>query len=194
MLAYVLTVGRVVLAAAFAACAAAAHWQSGGQALSAGYMAALLVLAAAAEATDLLDGPAARRGNTVSRLGGLLDPLCDSLGRLTMYFAAALAGWVWLAVPLAMVGRDLIVAYVRIIRAHADQPTSARGSGKVKAIIQGGAILVVVALAGWSGPRIETARAAVAVVVILVTVWSLIDYLRGGWPAVVALYRSQRKG
>lgn len=117
MLAYMLTLGRLVLGAAFAACAAGAWRSAGAGALPPGWTAGLLVVACAAELTDLLDGIVVRRGGTAGRLGGLLDPLCDSLSRLTMYFAAALAGWVTLAVPLVIVGRDLVVAYVRTVRA-----------------------------------------------------------------------------
>jgi CDP-diacylglycerol--glycerol-3-phosphate 3-phosphatidyltransferase len=193
MLAYVLTLARVVLAGAFAACAAGAHRQCV-PVVSGGWVGALLALAGAAEATDLLDGIAARRGGGPTRLGGLLDPLCDSLSRLTMYFAVALAGWVALAVPLVMLGRDLVVAYVRTVRAYAGGATAARSSGKVKAIVQGLAILAIVALAGSAAPWRPQARATVAAVVVAVTLWSLVDYVRGGWSAIVAVHRGDRQG
>jgi CDP-diacylglycerol--glycerol-3-phosphate 3-phosphatidyltransferase len=185
MLAYALTLGRLLLAAGFAACVAALGGAAGG----AGATALLLVLALGVEASDLLDGPVARRAGTASRLGGLLDPLCDSISRLTMYFAAALAGWVTLAVPLAMTGRDLVVAYVRTVRAHVGGSTSARSSGKLKAIIQGAGIMAIVLLAPAAGRWAGPARLAVAAAVLAATGWSLIDYLRDGWPAVVQLYR-----
>ena len=193
MLAYALTLGRLVLAAGFAVCAFGAWRAAGGGPVAAGWTAVLLVVVAAAELTDLLDGIAARRRGTAGRLGGLVDPLCDSLSRLTMYFAAALAGWVTLAVPLVMVGRDLVVAYVRTVRALAGGPTSARFSGKVKAIVQGAGLLGIVLLAaggaaGWAA----AGRTAVAVCVIAVTGWSFVDYVRAGWHAATRLYRSER--
>ncbi len=192
MLAYVLTLGRLVLAAGFAVCVGAAAESAVTTAIASGYVIALLALAGGVELTDLLDGPAARRSGRASRLGGLLDPLCDSISRLTMYYAAALAGWVLLAVPLVMTGRDLIVAYVRTVRAHTGEPTTARASGKAKAVVQGAGILAVVLLApagqaGWA----RAARTAVAAAVIAATAWSLIDYVRGGWSGVVKLYRSR---
>ncbi len=188
MLAYVLTLGRVALAGAFAACAWAAHNGGPGAALTWEWVAVLLTLAGAAEVTDLLDGIVARRTRSASYLGGLLDPLCDSLSRLTMYFAAALSGWVWLAVPLVMVGRDVVVAYVRTVQAHVGGRTSARRSGKAKAVVQGAGILVIVVLAGCGGAWVRTVRPAVGGVVIAVTAWSLVDYLRGGWGAFAQLY------
>ncbi len=192
MVAYVLTLGRLALAAGFAICSAGAWRAAGGGPVPPGWTMTLLVFAGMAELTDLLDGIVARRGGTASRLGGLLDPLCDSLSRLTMYFSAALAGWISVAVPLAMVGRDLVVAYVRTIRALTGGPTAARSSGKIKAIVQGGGVIAIVALAsvgraGW----VPLARVTVAACVIAVTGWSLIDYVRAGWPAAARLYRTK---
>jgi len=189
MLAYVLTFSRLLLAAGFAACAAAADGApSTAEALL------LLALAGAAELSDLLDGPVARRAGSAGRLGGLLDPLCDSIARLTMYFSAALAGWLPLAVPLVMTGRDLIVAYVRTVRAHVGGKTAARTSGKLKAVIQGAGIVAVVALAWADPPWAPAARWAVAAAVLAATGWSLVDYVRGGWPSVVRLHRGDRRG
>lgn len=189
MVAWVLTVSRLPLSAAFAVLAGLSAGGRPGSAATAG----LLALALAAELTDLLDGPAARRSGTASELGGLVDPLCDSLGRLTMYFAAALAGWVWIGVPLVMAGRDIVVAYVRIVMGRTGGRTSARLSGKLKAIVQGVAIVAFVLLARWPDAQGRLQWLA-AGVVMAVTLWSLADYLRGGWPAIVALYRQGRPG
>ena len=192
MLAYVLTLGRLVLAAAFAVAvgvAALCRTEAGGVVpLGPAGTVVLLALALAAECTDMLDGWAARRAGTASELGGLLDPLCDSLARLTMFFAAALAGWVWIGVPLTMAGRDIIVAYVRVVAGRTGGQTSARLSGKLKAIVQGAAIIALVALASrWAAPAAGAApagatpwlRIGVAAAVMAVTLWSLVDYLRG---------------
>jgi len=187
MLAYVLTIGRLVLAAIFAALVALLT--DGGH-LSTQIGAVLIALAIVAELTDIFDGWAARRFGTVSRLGGILDPLVDSLSRSAIYFTMALAGWITLAVPLVMITRDIIVAYTRIANASEGAATSARFSGKFKAIIQGGGIPVVIALAmapviGAIGcESIETLRIIAACILIVVTVWSMIDYIVGAWPAI----------
>ena len=191
MLAYVLTFGRLVLAGAFAVCVAAA---AGAGAITAAWAAVLVALAVAVELTDFFDGIVARRAGRVSRLGGLLDPLCDSLARLTMYFSAALAGWVTVGVPLLMVGRDLVVAYVRTVQAHVGGPTSARRSGKTKAIIQGLGIIALVLLASTEANWAAVARWAVAGSVLTITVLSMIDYLRAGWGSVADLYRKDTPG
>ncbi len=190
MLANLLTLLRLVLAAGFAAGVALA---GPGHALSAGWLTLLLILAGGAELTDLLDGPLARARGAAGRVGGLLDPLCDALSRLTLYFAAALAGWVALAVPLVMVGRDLLVAYCRVFQAYMNWPTSARFSGKAKAVIQGSALLALVVLAGRQESYAQPARLGIGALVIAVTLWSLFDYLRLGIPAALAMHRQDRR-
>ena len=180
MLAYVLTFGRIVLAGAFAACLGCLVGP--GELTSAAAM-GLAALALVEELTDVFDGMAARHAGTTSALGGILDPLADSLARLTMYFAMALVGWVSLAVPFVMAGRDIVVAYTRIACAATGVSTSARLSGKIKAIVQGAGIVAFILLAAcpkrWSG-----VRTGLEAVLILVTVWSLADYVQAAWPAI----------
>jgi CDP-diacylglycerol--glycerol-3-phosphate 3-phosphatidyltransferase len=184
---------RVVLAGAFAACVALADRDGSGA--GGAWVALLAALALTEEATDLLDGMIARRLDQASRLGGILDPLADSLARLTMYFSLALVGWVPLAVPLVMGGRDIIVAYTRIVQALTGGKTSARLSGKLKAIIQGGGIGGVLALA-WAHGRVgaemlQWLRWVLGGGIIGVTVWSLADYLRGAWPGLRQMARER---
>ncbi|MDP6046111.1 MAG: CDP-alcohol phosphatidyltransferase family protein, partial [Phycisphaerae bacterium] len=142
-------------------------------------------------------GWAARRFGTVSRFGGILDPLVDSLSRSAIYFSMAWAGWITPVVPLVMVARDIIVAYTRIANATVGAATSARFSGKFKAIIQGGGIPVIIVLAMpaiggvFATATVETLRLAVTGVLIVVTVWSLIDYIIGGWPAMKKMMNAE---
>jgi len=193
MLAYVLTLGRLVLAAGFALSVALA---SDGGRISTTAATALLALAIVEELTDIFDGWAARRFGTVSRLGGILDPLVDSLSRATIYFAMAWAGWISPVVPLVMVARDIIVAYTRIANATIGAATSARLSGKLKAIIQGGGIPAVIVLASpWAagvlaGGTIENLRLASAGILVAITVWSLVDYVAAAWPAIKEMKNS----
>ncbi len=194
MLAWILTLVRLPLAAAFALVLGVYTYSH--QPLTIAQIIALLALALAAEITDAIDGWIARRSGSQSELGGLVDPLSDSLARLTMYFALALRGWAWIAVPLVMAGRDLIVAYVRVVVGSIGGKTSARISGKVKAIVQGAGIVALVLLAGaptnagtLEYSHVHMYRQIVAAVVLVITIWSLVDYVRAGWPAVVQMAR-----
>lgn len=169
----------MVLAGGFAAGAAATIHQ-GRLGLASALM--LAGLALAEEATDALDGIVARRTGTASVIGGVFDPLSDSLSRLAIYFSLALTGCLSIAVPLVMAGRDIIVAYTRIINAMTGGKTSARLSGKVKAVVQGAGIFVVLGAAWALDPGLSASvivRRSCEVILITVTAWSLLDYLHG---------------
>lgn len=188
-MANLLTFSRLVLAGAFAAVVAIF-----GGGLGAGGFIVLLTLVLAVEATDLLDGPVARRSGAAGKLGGILDPLADSLARLAIYFAMALAGWVTIAVPLVMAGRDIVVAYTRIVQAVAGGATSARFSGKLKAVVQGAGAAALIVLAflpdrAMNPGSAKLLRALTAGAIIAVTAWSMLDYVRAAWPALRSMAR-----
>lgn len=194
-MAHWLTLSRPLLAVAFCVCLAALG--RGGK-LSLGVAALLVVLGLVEELTDLLDGIVARRYGVASELGGILDPLADSLARLAIYFGLALAGWVTVAVPLVMVARDIIVAYTRIVQARTGGHTSARLAGKIKAVIQGVGIPLLVALVWLGGAwRQDVAlwgRWLVAAIVIAGTAWSTLQYVQGALPGLRAMAQPKRPG
>jgi len=183
VIAHWLTFSRPLLAALFCVCLAAL---GGRGRLSLGAAVVLVVLGIVEELTDLLDGIVARRRGVASELGGILDPLADSLARLAIYFALALTGWVTVAVPLVMTARDIIVAYTRIVQARTGGHTAARLAGKIKAIIQGVGIPVLVALAwlggAWRQDVALWARWVVAAIVMAGTAGSAVQYVQGALP------------
>jgi len=102
-----------------------------------------LVLAVFFETTDMVDGYLARRMEQTSQLGKILDPLADSVSRFTIFLGFLVKGYasVW---PIACIfWRDSIVSTIRILAASQGVIVSARLSGKVKAIVQGIAIGVI---------------------------------------------------
>jgi CDP-diacylglycerol--glycerol-3-phosphate 3-phosphatidyltransferase len=195
MLPNLITLSRVVLAAAFAVVIAV--WADDSP-ISTRMLAVLLGLAFLEELTDHLDGRIARATGQVTPLGRVLDPLADSVSRLTIYFALSLAWWVTLAVPLVMVARDILVSYTRVINAMSGSgKVSARLSGKLKAIVQCAGIFALVVLAWLPGRGVSMdwvirLRNIVAATTIAVTLWSLLDYLAGAGPAIRDLIKPQR--
>lgn len=193
MIANILSFTRLGIAVVFAATVA---WAGTSYTLSLWGGILLIILALMLESTDVLDGFIARSTGTASQLGGILDPFIDSLARLTVYFAMALAGWITIAVPLVMTARDIVVAYSRIIQALTGGQTSARISGKVKAAVQAigvfALILVQLNRAGMAPSTIDGARMAVAAAIIAVTLWSLMDYARNAIPGLRTLLQRQR--
>lgn len=96
----------------------------------------LLTVLASCELTDLLDGIFARRKNQVTDLGKLIDPMADTITRLTVLFSFT-QGWV--AVPIGIIFvflyRELIISTLRTICALKGFALAARTSGKAKAIL-----------------------------------------------------------
>lgn len=107
----------------------------------------LIGLVALAELTDLFDGMAARRQNKVTELGKLLDPMADSIFRLSVFLAFT-QGIVnlplWLV--LCFFYRDSVISLLRTVCALRGFTLAARFSGKVKAVIQGITALSILGL------------------------------------------------
>jgi CDP-diacylglycerol--glycerol-3-phosphate 3-phosphatidyltransferase len=149
---------------------------------------AALGLAVAIELTDWLDGTLARRYGWQTPLGRFLDPLADSIARLTAFAALhSYGGYLPLWMLLCLLYRDQLVAYLRIDAARRGADVGARWSGKLKAVVQAAAILGICAgrvaahpAMGWIDAatlhRLSTALAAVATAV---TVVSALDYAQG---------------
>lgn len=107
----------------------------------------LLGLVIIAELTDLFDGMAARRKNQVTELGKILDPMADSIFRLSVFlaFTQGIVGLpVWLV--LLFFYRDSIISMLRTLCALRGFTLAARLSGKVKAVLQGVATLAIIVL------------------------------------------------
>jgi CDP-diacylglycerol--glycerol-3-phosphate 3-phosphatidyltransferase len=93
--------------------------------------------------TDLLDGWLARRGQQVTRIGKLLDPLADKLLVATALIVLLAAGRIprW-GTPMIVViiGRELAVTGLRGLASAQGQIMAAAGAGKAKTLLQNIAI------------------------------------------------------
>ena len=93
--------------------------------------------------SDLLDGWLARRGQQVTRIGKLLDPLADKLivstALIVLVATMRIPPWAtWMAVVI--VGRELAVTGLRGLASSQGQVMAASGYGKVKTFAQNVAI------------------------------------------------------
>lgn len=89
------------------------------------------------EVSDVLDGYLARKLGQESEAGKVLDPLADSLSRLTYFICFAASGIMPLWVLLLLVYRDIGVAYIRVLYSRDRIMLPARISGKIKAWVYG---------------------------------------------------------
>ncbi len=107
----------------------------------------LMALLALSELSDLFDGYLARKLNLVTELGKILDPMADSITRLTMILTFT-QGVIDLPLLLVFVFiyRDTMIGTLRTICALKGRTLAARVSGKIKAVLQALAIFLILVL------------------------------------------------
>lgn len=147
-------------------------------------VATAVVFIALIEISDLLDGFLARKYDSVTEWGAMLDPYADSISRLILYWSFSHNGLVLPLVPIAMAFRDITVAYCRITLTRYNKTVSAKLSGKIKAIIQGVcAFIIVIGPLYWKYTG-EWVISAVSWIVIIATLVSIIEYAKSAVSAV----------
>lgn len=138
--------------------------------------------------TDWLDGLLARRMNQSSRFGAFLDPVADKLlVTISLVMLAASYPSPWYIIPAAlMVAREVLVSALREWMAEQRQRDAvAVGKlGKVKTTVQMLALIVLLTT-NLEGPAmIWMAGFALINIAALLTVWSMVIYLRSAWPVL----------
>jgi len=96
-----------------------------------------LAILAAAAATDLLDGPLARRYGS-SPFGSLIDPVADKLFAASAFGVVAVSGRLALYEVVAVLLRDIVatVAFVATLVSHRPRAIPARAGGKAVTVAQ----------------------------------------------------------
>jgi len=136
--------------------------------------------------TDWLDGYLARRLNKSTPFGAFLDPVADKLivavalivllqSQATIYFAIA---------AMIIIGREIVVSALREWMAELGRRASVGVSnlGKVKTGFQMVAIIVLLTFNPASFPVMHVLGLALLYVAALLTVWSMLLYLKIAWP------------
>lgn len=135
-----------------------------------------------AAVTDWLDGYLARKLNQSSAFGRFLDPVADKL----MVAAALIVLVQWhpnivMAISaIVIISREIAVSALREWMAELGNRTSVAVSyvGKLKTTFQ--MIAIIVLLLNWES--LETLGYALMVVAVILTLWSMMIYLRAAWP------------
>ena len=136
--------------------------------------------------TDTLDGYYARKLGQTSRLGAFLDPVADKL-----IVAAALVlivskdpRWFVVIVAVVIIGREIAVSALREWMAE----IGARGRIKVSALGKYKTIMQIVGLSlllfrqNLFGIPVYTLGLVLTAVAAVLTLWSMVLYLRLAWP------------
>ena len=107
----------------------------------------LLSLVTVLELTDIFDGLVARKTNQVTNLGKILDPMADSIARISVFLTFT-QGAIKLPLLLVLVFlyRDVLISTLRTLCALRGVTLAARPSGKIKAVIQAIAAFAILLL------------------------------------------------
>lgn len=107
----------------------------------------LLFLLSISELSDAFDGFLARKFHQVTDFGKLLDPMADSIYRVSVFLTFTQPP---VNLPLLIVFiflyRDSVISTLRTICALRGFALAARATGKIKAVIQAGSTFVIVIL------------------------------------------------
>lgn len=107
----------------------------------------LLGLLFISELSDMVDGFLARKYHQVTDLGKILDPMADSVFRISVFLTFTLAPInlpIWII--FLMLYRESIISALRTVCALKGFALAARSSGKIKAVLQGSASLAILLL------------------------------------------------
>jgi CDP-diacylglycerol--glycerol-3-phosphate 3-phosphatidyltransferase len=107
----------------------------------------LLFLLGVSELSDLFDGYIARKRGEVTDLGKILDPMADSIYRISVFLTFTLEP---VKLPMLIIFmfiyRDSCISTLRVVCALKGFTLAARPSGKLKAVIQAVAAFAVILL------------------------------------------------
>ena len=106
----------------------------------------VLVLFAIAGLTDFLDGLAARKFGSTSRLGAGLDPVADKVLLSGTFLTLALTGAIETWVAAVVLGRDVLILVAAVVLYLAKSRRSFPPSiwGKISTLVQIAFVLVIV--------------------------------------------------
>ncbi len=147
------------------------------------------ILFAIAGITDTLDGYFARRMGQVSRLGAFLDPVADKLIVATALVLLVSRNPTWYVTLTAavIIGREIAISALREWMAEigSRQKVAVSAVGKFKTIAQIVGLSMMLFHEDLLGLPIYKIGLALTVVAAVLTLWSMILYLRAAWPELV---------
>lgn len=145
------------------------------------------VIFVVAAVTDWLDGYLARRWNQTSAFGAFLDPVADKL-----MIAAALIMLVQLdrldaIIAAIIIGREITISALRewMAQIGAHKSVAVSMIGKIKTTAQMIAIPLLLYQAPLFGFDVRQAGVCFIYIAAVLTLWSMVYYMRMAWPHLV---------
>lgn len=160
----------------------------------------LLFLFGVSELSDACDGYFARKYNEVTDLGKILDPMADSMYRISIFLTFTLPP---ISLPMIFIFifiyRDSVVSTLRTICALKGFALAARPSGKVKAVIQAiSALIIIILLIPYSLGHlsVNTLHFISTLIVMVASIYSLfsgIEYVYANRHFVIKLLTNKKE-
>jgi len=136
--------------------------------------------------TDWLDGWLARRWNQTSSFGAFLDPVADKLMVCTALLVLLDLNRVDVLIALVIIGREITISALRewMASVGAGRSVAVHRLGKFKTAAQMVAIPCLLYWQTlWGLPTQWPGRVLIGVAAVL-TIWSMVYYLRRAWPVM----------
>ncbi len=147
------------------------------------------VLFGIAAVTDLIDGWVARRYGQTSRFGEFLDPVADKLmvSILLVMLVQADSRWFEDVIAMIIIGREITVSALREWMATIGERAnvSVSTAGKIKTTMQMFGIGFMVYKNALFGIPIYQVGFVLLLVAAVMTIWSMLIYLKAAWPFIV---------
>lgn len=139
--------------------------------------------------TDWLDGYVARKYNQSTPFGAFLDPVADKLMvAVALVLLVDLYSTPWFAIPaVVIIGREIVISALREWMAEVGKRASVAVSyiGKVKTTAQ---ITSIIVLLGFDAERFQVISyigIALLYGAAILTLWSMVLYLKAAWPSLM---------
>lgn len=160
----------------------------------------LLFLLGVSELSDACDGYFARKYNQVTDLGKILDPMADSIYRISVFLTFTLPP---IRLPMILIFiflyRDSVVSTVRTICALKGYALAARPSGKLKAAIQAFAAFVILlllipySLGRMPEATLQLTSTIIAAIAAIYTLFSGCDYIYANRHYIARMLTSKKE-
>ena len=148
------------------------------------------VLFGLAAITDLIDGWVARRYGQTSRFGEFLDPVADKLmvAIILVMLVQAQSSWFEDVIAMIIIGREITISALREWMATIGERANVKVdiTGKIKTTLQMFGIAFMVWKVPVFGIDIYALGFVLLVLAAIMTIWSMIVYLRAAWPFIMA--------
>jgi CDP-diacylglycerol--glycerol-3-phosphate 3-phosphatidyltransferase/cardiolipin synthase len=147
------------------------------------------ILFGIAAVTDFIDGWVARRYGQTSRFGEFLDPVADKLmvSIVLVMLVQADARWFEDVIAMIIIGREITVSALREWMATIGERANVKVSvtGKIKTTLQMFGIAFMVYQESIFGIPIYTIGFVLLVLAAIMTLWSMVIYLKAAWPFII---------